>query len=115
MRHVDDESTIALGELRQMAAEGFSDLVKAVGDVDRECMLVDAELHADQEAELLGSGSREESLWGINLYPNLGEEDWIEFDSMINLRPSFGNTSRSVDDPQSRDRIRSLVERWVRK
>lgn len=115
MRYVDDESTIALEELRQMAAESFGDLVKAVADIERECMLVDAELHADQEAELIGSGSRQESLWGINLYPSLGEEDWIEFDSMINLRPSFGNTSRSVDDPQTRDRIRSLVERWVRR
>jgi len=35
---------------------------------------------------------------GINLYPDVDGEDWIEFDSMINLRPASGNRSRGVDD-----------------
>jgi hypothetical protein len=42
-------------------------------------------------------------------------EDWLEFDSMINLRPSFGNRSRGVDDPETRDAIAALVGRLVRR
>jgi len=41
------------------------------------------------------------------------EEDWIEFDSMINLRPSQGNRSRGVDDPETRQRIAEVVSRLV--
>jgi len=78
-------------------------------------MVVDADLHADQEAELLAGGSRQEDLWGINLYPDLPESDWLEFDPMINLRPSFGNRSRGVDDPATRERIESLVRALVRR
>jgi hypothetical protein len=78
-------------------------------------MLLDAEMHADEEAELLAGGSRQEDLWGINLYPDLLDADWIEFDSMINLRPSFGNRSRGVDDPTTRERITSMVHRLVRR
>jgi len=76
-------------------------------------MLLGAELHADEETELLATGSRQSDLWGINLYPDVAGEDWIEFDSMINLRPSFGNRSRGVDDPVTRARIVALVGRLV--
>ncbi len=41
------------------------------------------------------------------------DPDWIEFDSMINMRPSAGNRSRSVEDPAMRDRIVVIVERSV--
>jgi hypothetical protein len=41
--------------------------------------------------------------------------DWVEFDSMINLRPSFGNRSRGVDDPATREAIVRLVEGLVRR
>src|SRR3989344_7428805 len=90
---------ISVRDLEEMAQKIFGNLVKAVVDIEREIMAVDAELHADEEAVLLEQGSKQEHLWGINIYPdNIGKEDWIEFDSMINLRPSQGNRSRSVED-----------------
>jgi hypothetical protein len=76
-------------------------------------MAVDAELHSDEEALLLDQGSRQEDLWGINLYPALAGEDFIEFDSMINLRPAQGNRSRGVDDPAVRERILQIVDALV--
>ena len=115
MRTVDDADPISLDELRELAERRFGDMVKAVIDLRRSLMLVDAEMHADQEAELLAGGSAQENLWGINLYPDLPEADWIEFDSMINLRPSFGNRSRGVDDPETRARVEALVGRLVRR
>jgi hypothetical protein len=115
VRKVREASAISLDELRALAEERFGDMVKAVVDLRRGTMLLDAELHADQESELLAEGSNQEDLWGINLYPGLPESDFIEFDSMINLRPSFGNRSRGVDDPGTRDEIASLVRRLVRR
>lgn len=80
-------------------------------DVDKEMMAVDA----DQERELLEKGSKQENLWGINLYPDDQGEDFIEFDSMINLRPSWGNRSRSVDDEQTRVKIINIVNKLLEK
>jgi hypothetical protein len=111
MRIVD--ATISLGEIRRMAAGRFGDLVKAVIDIERKIVAVDAELHADEEALLLDQGSRQENLWGINIYPELQGEDRVEFDSMINLRPSQGNRSRGVDDPAVRERILGIVASMV--
>lgn len=87
MRTVTPQEPISLDELRRLAAERFGDLVKAVVDLERRIMIVDAELHADQEAELLAGGSRQQDLWGINFYPDLAESDWLELDSMINIQP----------------------------
>lgn len=106
---------MGLAELKNMAEHGFGTLVKAVVDVEAGIMAVDAELHSDQEALLLENGSAQRDLWGINLYPDVEGEDWIEFDSMINLRPRSGNRSRGVDDPAVRDRIRDIVTRLVQR
>ena len=107
--------TISLEELGKMAEERFGDMVKAVVDVEKGIMALDAELHADEEARLLEAGSKQENLWGINIYPELPEDEWIEFDSMINMRPGQGNRTRGVDNPEIRRKITEIVNKRVKK
>ena len=106
---------ITVSELNKLAQQRFGNLVKAVVDVEKEIMAVDGELHADEEALLLEKGSRQESLWGINLYPELEGTDFIEFDSMINLRPSVKNMTRGINDPKIRKKIIKIVNKLVKK
>ena len=115
MRKATDGDPIAMDELRTLAAARFGDMIKAVVDLKRGVMLLDADLHADQEAELLSEGSDQRDLWGVNLYPALPGGDWLEFDAMIHLRPSFRNRSRGVDDAATRAAITALVGRLVRR
>jgi len=115
MRRVTESHPISLDEIRTLAAGRFGDMIKGVVDLGRGILLLDADLHADQEASLLGDGSKQADLWGINLYPDVAGEDWLEFDSMINLRPSFGNWSRGVDHPDTRAAIAALMARVVRR
>ncbi len=115
MRRVTESEPIDADELRALANVRFGDMIKGVVDLQRGLLLLDADLHADQEAELLEDGSQQGDLWGLNLYPELPGEDWLEFDSMINLRPSSGNRSRGVDDPRTREAIAELVGRLVRR
>ena len=100
-------------ELKELAGNFFDNMVKAVVDVERKLLAVDAELHADLEALLLEDGSQQKNLWGINLYPEMQGDDFIEFDSMINMRPSQGNRSRGVDDPKIRQKIAEIVSKRV--
>ena len=106
---------IAIDELKKIAAETFIDLVKAVVDVEKELIAIDAELHSDLEALLLEKGSKQKGLWGINIYPDIKGEDFIEFDSMINIRPSQGNMSRGVDNEKIRERIIEIINKAVRR
>jgi len=106
---------IDVERLKELAAARFGDLVKAVVDVRQGIMAIGCELHADEEAVLLDAGSVQADLWGINLYPaDHGMDGWLEYDSMIDVRPGQANRSRSVDDPAIRDRIATIVEELVR-
>ena len=87
----------------------FGDMVKAVVDIERKVIGVDSELHADIEQEMLAQGSLQYDLWGINLYPEMDGDDFIEFDSMINIRPGQGNRSRDVQDTETRQKIIETV------
>ena len=99
-----------------MTEQMFGNLVKAVVDIDKEIIAIDGELHADEEALLLESGSKQSDLWGINLYPEFfGKDDFIEFDSMINLRPSQDNRSRGVKNEATRKKIIQTVNKLVSK
>lgn len=103
------EQSITRSMLKEVASRRFGDMAKAVVDIEKKLMAVGAELHADEEALLLDRGSRQENLWGINIYVDQPRETWIEFDSMVNLRPSQGNRSRSVESEAIRKRIIGIV------
>ena len=113
MRTVSEQSPISLDDLRKLAAGRFGDMIKGVVDLNRAIMALDADMHADEEAALLAEGSCQLDLWGISLYPDLPDSDWLELDCMINLRPSSGNLSKGVDDPAIRERIAALIDRLV--
>jgi len=113
MKFVKDK--ISLNELKKIAKAMFGDLVKAVVDINRGIMVVGGELHADEEALLLKQGSAQKDLWGINIYPNMPENKMVEFDSMINLKPSQGNLSRGVDKSQIREKILRLIRKLIKK
>lgn len=114
MKIIDKKDKVSIGELKLMSENMFGDLVKAVVDIEKIIMAIDAGLHADQEKVLLENGSQQENLWGINLYPDdFQDEDFIEFDSMINLRPSWGNRSRGVDDENIQQKIIEIVNELV--
>ncbi len=110
------DDPISVVALERMAAELFGNLVKAVVDVDLGIMVVDMEMHADAESLLIDNGSRQWALWGINLHPgSVGTAEFIEFDSMINMRPRQGNNSKYVEDAEERVKVVAIVERLVKR
>jgi len=109
------DKPITRDDLQVTARETFGDLVKGVVDVRLNLLAIDAELHADLEAILIHNGSKQKDLWGINLYPFLEGKDFLEFDSMINMRPAQGNMSRGVEDAALRERIAAIVDEWIKR
>ncbi len=107
------DKKITLTELKQLSERVFGNLVKAVIDIKKGSMVVDAAMHADEEKFLLDRGSKQDDLWGINLYPEQKGDNFIEFDSVINLRPRQNNFSRGVDDKNLRKKIIDIVNKLV--
>ena len=107
------QQPISRKELRSLAENTFGDMIKCVGDVSEGLLALDAELHADLERLLLENGSAQENLWGFNLYPDEEGEDFIEYDSLINIRSWQGNPSRGISDPEIRDTIEKIVAQFI--
>lgn len=105
--------SITRAELKAIAEERFGDMVKAVVDIDTGQIAIGGELHADEESFLLESGSKQQNLWGINIYPESPALEFIEFDSMINIRPGQGNRSRSVENPEVQEKIRTIITKLM--
>jgi hypothetical protein len=107
---------LPIRELQEMARNTYGNLVKAVVDVEQGIMAVGGEFYAEEEVVLIEQeGSKREYTWGINLYPEKSEEESLEFDSVINLKPSFGNRSRGVESEETREQIKEAVQRLVKK
>lgn len=104
---------------RSLAEESVNfideDTIKGAVDVERELLAVDSPMHYDCEQLLLENGSRQEDIWGINLYLDSNDiDDLVEFDSMINIRPAQGNRSRSVESPEIQAKIKAVVSKWLK-
>ena len=107
-------SRISVSELKAMSEKMSEPLVKGVVDIVRRLLVLDAGLHVDEELFLLEQGSVQADLWGINLWPeSFGTDEFVEFDSMINIRPIQNNRSRSVEDQKLRRIIREIVAEKV--
>lgn len=103
------KNKIKKNELIEKYMTHFKTVIKAVVDIERKVMAVDAELHSDLESLLIGNGSKQKNLWGINLYPFKEKKDFIEYSAIINIRPSQENYSMEIEDEKIREKIKEIV------
>jgi hypothetical protein len=96
-------------QIEQMLLQ-FSTYIKVVIDIDQEILAGGEDRHFDAEQLLLGRGSSQHSLWG-------GGIDWdskvIDFNSIINLRPSYGNPSRDILDINVRKKFEYILKKFL--
>lgn len=112
MKIVKDK--IANLELKEMAKKMHDNLVKAMVDVDKKIMAVDAGLHADlMELLIEKENSEPENVWGINIFPDKTNQDLIEFDSMMNIKPALGNRTRGIENGNIRKKIIEIVNKLI--
>lgn len=108
------KNPVKKSELLEIARDVFGDFVKVVVDLEQKIMAVGGELHADEEVLLMEKeNSDRQNTWGINIYPEKSKDEWIEFDSMVNLKPALGNRSRDVENPVIREKIKSIIQELV--
>jgi len=110
MKIVKDK--IGIAELKEMSKKMFGGLIKAMVDIEKEIMAVDAPMHADLLEFLIEKENSEpKNLWGINIYSEKSGNDFIEFDSIMNLKPDLGNKTRGVESEEIRKKIIEIVKK----
>ena len=89
--------TIPLAEMREIAKEFYEDMIKGVVDIDRGVIALGGEYHMDANNVLIADGSQQTDIWGFNVYLDRPREEWLEYTSLINIRPLQGNKSMTVE------------------
>ncbi|WP_300712467.1 DUF5674 family protein [uncultured Brachyspira sp.] len=107
------KESIEVSEIKNMLGNFFTDMVKGVIDIEKNELALDAELHSDLEALLIENGSSQKYLWGINIYPELDDDDFIEFTSLINIKPSYNNINRYIEDENIRNKIIEILNNLI--
>lgn len=115
MKIIIVDTSISVKELSDLASELYGDMVKAVADIEEETVAFGGEFHADAEAQLLERGSKQEHLWGFNIYPQQPPDAWIEFISLINIRPHAGNTTHEIQNETIRKKITQLLSKKIKR
>lgn len=105
------QKPITIQAIKESHASFFSTMVKIVVDVEKQSLALDGEMHSDLEELLLNEGSSQKDLWGANIY--FDRPDYVEFTSLINIRPSQGNRSMEVLDKELRKRIQEIVKLFI--
>ncbi|MDP2594066.1 MAG: DUF5674 family protein [bacterium] len=103
-----DEATLA--ELAQAWHRTF---VKGVADLDRRIIALGGDWHMDANNRLIADGSRQENLWGFNIYPVERGDAAIEYNSVINIRPAQGNRAMEITSEELRVMVRAVVAPFI--
>lgn len=97
----------------ELARELYGEMAKGVVDLDRKVIALGGEMHADAEAMLLEDGSKQEHLWGFNVYPAKPREEWLEYTSLINIRPAAGNRTMVIGEEKVRTAVAGIVNHLI--
>lgn len=103
------EKTISPAELGEVAKEFYAPMIKGVVDIEKEVVAFGGEYHIDANQKLIELGCEQKDIWGFNVYLDRPRNIWIEYISLINIRPAQGNTDMEVSDPDIRERMEKIV------
>ena len=84
-----------------------------VVDVEQGILALGGEYHMDANVILVGNGSAQDKVWGFNIYPDQNGDDFIEYISLINIRPAVGNRGMLVESEEIRNIMRAIIERLI--
>ena len=105
--------TIPFAELSPLAAAWYGEMIKGVVDIEKEILALGGEYHMDANMLLVENGSKQNTLWGFNIHINKPREEWIEFTSLINIRPAQGNRTMLVEDKMLQGKMRAIINKKI--
>lgn len=101
-------------ELEELAKEFYVEMVKGMADIEKGIIALGGEWHMDANEVLIEDGSRQENLWGFNIYLNKPEEEMLEYNSLVNIRPKQGNRSMEIKNKEIKNKIFKIVNNLVK-
>ena len=99
--------------LKKFLDNPFKYMVIFVVVIKKEIIALGGELHSDAEEMLVENGSDNRNLWGGNLYPSEEKNNWIEYTSLINIRPSQNNPSMKIQSQEVKTKVNQIIDKLI--
>ncbi len=106
-------SKISKKDLQEIAKDFYGYMVKGVVDIELEILAMGGEYHMDANNVLIENGSIQKNVWGFNWYFEKIGDERIEYVSLINIRPKEGNRVMEVQDLSLRDKMKSIILKYL--
>ena len=103
------EDKITVPELKEVSKEFYNPIIKGVVDIEREIVAFGGEWHIDANMKLIEDGSKQKNIWGFNIDLDKSKGDWLEYNSLINIRPLAGNRQLDIQDQNLKERMKSII------
>ncbi len=110
----DLNNSLKFQELCELLGNPYSSMIKFAIDIETEKVVFGGEMHADAEQVLLENGSLQKNIWGANIYPERNRSDWLEYTSLINIRPTQDNLSMEVSSNEIKNKINSIINKVIK-
>lgn len=107
------DKKITESELREIAKDFYTDMIKGVVDIERGILAIGGEYHMDANMILIENGSKQQNVWGFNWYFDRTGDERIEYISLINIRPAQGNRAMEVQDAVLRDTMKIVISKYL--
>lgn len=88
-------------------------MVKVDVDIKRGILTIGGEWHSEGDELLRRDGSSREDVWGADFYPWREGEKRIEYNSLINIKPSVGHRKMEIQDNNVKQKMRDIVEKFL--
>ncbi len=102
-----------MDEVRSFARHWYEGLIKGTVDVERRLVALGGEYHIESCDILVQDGSKHGNVWGFNIRFEEDQNGILEFDSMVNIKPSIGNKSRAILDEEVVCIAKGIISSWI--
>ncbi|MBR0173522.1 MAG: hypothetical protein IJQ21_12125 [Lachnospiraceae bacterium] len=104
----------SLAYIKSLQPQFFDDMVKIVIDDERQLIAVNMEMHSDLGIELYDDGSKDQDLYGANIYYADGTIEWSStLNIQQNRRIQNGTFGRVITHEATIVRLTGIVDRWI--
>lgn len=110
------KDNINIEELTNLSKETYYPMIKGVVDIENEIIAFGGEYHMDANNVLLEQGYTQNNIWGFNVYLDKinDKENWIEYMSLINIRPLQNNLDMEIQNQEIRDSVKNIVNKKIK-
>ena len=104
---------ISIEEVKKMADSWYGTMIKGSVDIEQKRVALGGDYHIESSEILTASGSKFEDVWGFNIRFEEVPDGVLEFDSMVNIKPNFGNRSRGIGNEEIIKKATEIIYKFI--